>query len=218
MADKPEVTTTSPDKKSVVSAKVAADGKVIVPCCEAELVSVDIADVDLLLGFADGSYVVIPNGALDALGDSPPEVIFVDPQGDAFSEAHFHSDHTGSLADLFKMVGATDVAKAGSLRVISENVDAERNGVDDGDVEEAPVETSPQNVVVEVPADGNGDGDSGLIPVDQMIDSLISDPVANVIPSRPSTFSPGQEVIATSPTIRLDASMTPDDLININEA
>jgi len=220
MADKPEVSTPAPEPKKIVSAKVTSDGKVVVPCCEAELISVDVADVDLLLGFADGTYVIIPNGALDALSDSPPEVLFVDPQGDAFAEAHFDSDHRAGLDELFKMVGATDLAKAGSIRVVSENVDAEQDGTGDGgENDEAHTEAAPQVVTIEVPAEGNGDGDGGLIPVDMLIDSVASDPVPNVIPPRPSVASgqSGQKVYHVDPELSLN-DIAVDNVINVAES
>jgi hypothetical protein len=91
-------------------AVVAPDGTITVSHGEGTLTSVDIADVDLLLSFADGSFVVVPNGALDAISGTPPTVQF--------------SDSKNSLGNLFKMVGISNQAKAGSIRVVSGNVDA----------------------------------------------------------------------------------------------
>jgi hypothetical protein len=101
--------------QQIERAVVASDGTITIPQCEAKLASVDIADVDLLLGFSDGTFVIIPNGALDAISDSPHPVVFIDNEDSAFDSAHFSSDHTSTLGDLFKMVGATSQAKAGSL-------------------------------------------------------------------------------------------------------
>ena len=75
------------------------------------LKSVDVADVDLVLGFADGTYIIIPNGALDALEVNAPKVEF---DGDKY---------TTSLSELFQQVGTVDAADAGNLRIISENID-----------------------------------------------------------------------------------------------
>lgn len=91
-------------------AVVAPDGTITIAHADAKLMSVDIADVDLLLSFSDGSFVIVPNGALDAISGSPPTVVF--------------NDHKESLGDLFKKVGISNHAKAGSLRVVSGNVDA----------------------------------------------------------------------------------------------
>jgi Ca2+-binding RTX toxin-like protein len=96
--------------KQVERASVAADGTVTIQQSEAKLQSVDVADIDLLLSFSDGTYVIIPNGALDAISEIPHSVIF--------------SDTKDSLSHLFKMVGISNPAKAGSLRVVSENIDA----------------------------------------------------------------------------------------------
>ena len=94
----------------VERAPIAADGSVNVQHGKAQLQSVDVADVDLLLSFADGSYVVIPNGALEAISGTPHAVTF--------------SDGKEILGDLFKQAGTTVAAKAGSLRLVSENIDA----------------------------------------------------------------------------------------------
>ena len=71
---------------------------------------VDVADVDLLLTFTNGDHVVIANGALDALSPNPPDALF--------------NDKKINLADLFKLVGVANVAKSGSLRLVSEAIDA----------------------------------------------------------------------------------------------
>ena len=86
------------------------DGKVAVKAPLGTLKQVDVADVDLLLTFEGGQSVVIPNGALDALGATPPEVVF--------------PERSVNLGELFKLVGVTNPAKAGSLRLVTENIDA----------------------------------------------------------------------------------------------
>lgn len=92
--------------------RVHADADGIIKLTEGHgaLKSVDVADVDLVLGFADGSYIIIPNGALDALEADAPKVQF----GDSFNT---------NLTELFKQVGTVDAADAGNLRIISENID-----------------------------------------------------------------------------------------------
>src|SRR5512138_1392745 len=62
----------------VERAFVGPDGTITIPQCAAKLASVDVADVDLLLSFSDNTFVVIPNGALDAIGDTPPKISFAD--------------------------------------------------------------------------------------------------------------------------------------------
>lgn len=94
----------------LVQATVAPDGAIAVKEALSALKLVDIADVDLLLTFANGDHVIISNGALDALSPNPPDAIF--------------NDRRISLQDLFKLVGVANPSKAGSLRLVSENIDA----------------------------------------------------------------------------------------------
>lgn len=93
--------------------RIEADATGIIRLTESHgaLKSVDVADVDLVLGFADGTYIIIPNGALDALEVNAPKVEF---DGDKYNT---------SLSELFKLVGTVDAADAGNLRIISENID-----------------------------------------------------------------------------------------------
>ena len=93
--------------------RIEADANGIIRLTESHgaLKSVDVADVDLVLGFADGTYIIIPNGALDALEVNAPKVEF---DGDKY---------TTSLSELFQQVGTVDAADAGNLRIISENID-----------------------------------------------------------------------------------------------
>jgi len=115
--------------QDVVRAVVAPDGTVTISENGATLQAVDVADVDLLLTFSDGTFVIIPNGALDAISDTAHSVIF--------------NDSSVSLNSLFKMVGISNPAKAGSLRLVSENIDAAEPPVDNFSAtsEEAPPET-----------------------------------------------------------------------------
>lgn len=95
----------------LVRAKVVSpDGDVAIEAALQGLKLVDVADVDLLLTFANGEHVVVTNGALDALGPNPPEAIF--------------TDRRISLPELFKLVGVANPSKAGSLRLVTENIDA----------------------------------------------------------------------------------------------
>lgn len=87
-----------------------SDGSVAIKQSLNTLKLVDVADVDLLLTFANGEHIVIPHGAIDAVGTNPPDALF--------------SDKKINLSDLFKLVGVTNPAKAGSLRLVSENIDA----------------------------------------------------------------------------------------------
>ncbi|GAB7564351.1 hypothetical protein LG202_23900 [Methylobacillus methanolivorans] len=96
---------------NVTRAEASADGIIRLTESHGALKSVDVADVDLVLGFADGSFIIIPNGALDALEPNAPKVEF---GGDKFNT---------SLTELFQQVGTVDAADAGNLRIISENID-----------------------------------------------------------------------------------------------
>ena len=115
--------------QQVERAAIAADGTVNVRHSKAQLQSVDVADVDLLLAFADGSYVVIANGALDAISGTPHNVTFTDSKE--------------ALGDLFKQVGITAAAKAGSLRLVSESIDAAQPPGDERSAETTPPEQAP---------------------------------------------------------------------------
>jgi len=94
----------------LVRAGLTPEGDVTVKETLTTLKLVDVADVDLLLTFANGDHVIITNGALDALSPTPPDAIF--------------NDRTISLAALFKLVGVANPSKAGSLRLVTENIDA----------------------------------------------------------------------------------------------
>jgi Ca2+-binding RTX toxin-like protein len=99
-----------PASQQLEQAVKAADGTITIKKSMGALKLVDVADVDLLLTFANGDHIVIPNGAIDAVGKNPPDALF--------------SDSKISLPELFKLVGVTNPAKAGSLRLVSENIDA----------------------------------------------------------------------------------------------
>ncbi|MCB5185934.1 hypothetical protein LG201_12040 [Methylobacillus gramineus] len=100
-----------------------------------------MADVDLVLGFADGTFVIIPNGALDALEPDAAKVQF----GDQFNT---------SLTDLFKQVGTVDAADAGNLRIISENIDTRLTELqpDEIDYSSLFMAMNPQTAVPAAPA------------------------------------------------------------------
>ena len=86
------------------------DGSIKIKQSLDTLVSVDIADIDLLLGFSNGEFVIVTNGALDAVDGKTHAALFTDRQT--------------SLADLFNKVGTSFAAKPGSLRLVSERIDA----------------------------------------------------------------------------------------------
>lgn len=94
----------------IVRATVQPNGDVAIQQALEALKLVDVADVDLLLTFANGKHIVITNGALDAISPNPPDALFTDKKL--------------SLAELFKMVGVVNPAKVGSLRLVTENIDA----------------------------------------------------------------------------------------------
>jgi len=104
----------------VIRVQPGADNIIHLKESHGALKSVDVADVDLVLGFADGTYIVIPNGALDAITGSPHKVEFSD-------------SFTASTDDLFKQVGHIDAADAGNLRIISENIDTKLTAAGESD-------------------------------------------------------------------------------------
>ncbi|MBU0480775.1 MAG: VCBS domain-containing protein [Proteobacteria bacterium] len=117
--------------QSIESAVVGADGTISIPHAAADLKSVDVADVDLLLGFADGSFVIIPNGALAAISESEHPVVFSDDGAGADALTPSAGDSPATLGDLFKMVGATKIIDGGNLAVVSENVDSPEETADE---------------------------------------------------------------------------------------
>ncbi len=119
-----------PAGQEVERAGVTPDGTVMIAHARGKLVSVDIADVDLLLSFSDGSFVIVPNGALDALGGDSRNIVFTDTKV--------------PLAQVFKMAGIANPAKAGSLRLVSEAIDSAKPPSD-----EAP---PSEETIVELPA------------------------------------------------------------------
>lgn len=194
-------------------ALVSPDGSISIAHSAANLQSVDVADVDLLLSFADGSFVVIPNGALDAISGTLHQVVFAEEGSDV---------HQSTLGDLFTMVGTTNLAKAGSLRVVSENIDAQDSaeaqayGYTPAD---AP-ETAEEIPVPEPPAlsGGKAEGTGVVEPSEPLLDPVFADPVVPVMTARPSVYQPGQKVTNTEPTINLDPNVTTDDIVNVAES
>lgn len=144
----------------LVRAKVSPDGVVTIKEALNALKLVDVADVDLLLTFANGDHVIIPNGALDALGPNPPDAVF--------------SDQRISLPELFRLVGVANPAKAGSLRLVTENIDANPPPADNMQRSESLPDTAPPAPMVKVgvgtstgsgKGSGNGAGDGeGEVP------------------------------------------------------
>ena len=206
-------------------ALIAPDGTITVSQSEANLESVAIADVDLLLSFSDGTFVIIPNGALDAAINSQQTVFFTTDNSS--------NDHQSTLGDLFKMVGITRIAGPGSVRVVSddvevlqaleEDVDPEKHDYDPAPSNEAsltdktnlsePVETASSGAAL----NGKGPGTGATDP-----SSLLEEPSDPVVPRttpRPSVYQAAQITEDISePTVTLDANITADDIINIAES
>ena len=86
------------------------NGEILIAGKKAAVKNVDVADVDLLVTLETGEKVIVPNGAIDAL---------VNPNMNAS-----FADGNKSLYDLLKMSGSSHVAKPGSLRIVTENIDA----------------------------------------------------------------------------------------------
>ncbi len=204
--------------QQIERAVVAADGTITIPHSGAELQSVDVADVDLLLSFSDGIFVVIPNGALDAISDSLHKVIFLENEDGTSEPTGPGNDHLGTLGDLFKMVGTTNLAKAGSLRVVSENVDAqEEQGY--GYTRPDTVELS-EDIPTPEPdqlSGGKAPGNGVLIPTEELLAPVSADPVIPVTPPTP-IYKPGHKVTNTEPAIHLDPNVTTDDIVNLLES
>ncbi|MBW6512780.1 MAG: VCBS domain-containing protein, partial [Desulfuromonadaceae bacterium] len=217
--------------QNIVRAVMTPNGTIIIPHGAAELSAVDVADVDLLLSFADGSYVIIPNGALEALGNTVYPVIFDASFTAGAGIEPFAGSEQSTLADLFKMVGITNLAKAGSLRVVSEHVDV-LEPVVKPDSPETPADnpdniplidkatlTAPMTQVSNGTAvSGKGPGLGSPMPNELLVD-VETDPVVPVITPRPSVYKAAQKVLDISdPTITLDNDITADDIVNIAEA
>jgi large repetitive protein len=200
-------------EQPVERAFVAPDGTITIPHGEADIISVDVADVDLLLSFSNGTFVVIPNGALDAISETPTAVIF--------------NDNNENLGSLFKMVGISNVAKAGSLRVVSGNVDAskiledqdvpkppEKNYVTSDDVRLSDTVAAPSPMVKV----GKGSELVTHRDIGQLADT--SDPVRQPAIQRSTWYSDPQQQSAPpeAPTITLNPNITADDIINIAES
>ncbi|RMF44570.1 MAG: Ig-like domain-containing protein, partial [Deltaproteobacteria bacterium] len=212
-----EVTGDNTGRPEVAKAAVV-DGVIQVPAAGSELVQVEVVDVDLLLTFADGHRVVIPNGALDALGGPGQAVLFVDAPDAGPGTAV----DTASLKDLFKLVGLTRISEAGSVQLVSDSVDLHgAEPTPPPQVEESGGEESfipPTPPVEPVPLSGRDPGQGGVEPPRELIEPVEFDPVEPDIVPRPSVYRPGQKVINTEPVVRLDAALTPDDVINIAES
>jgi len=140
----------------VVRATVQPDGDITIKQTLDTLKLVDIADVDLLLTFANGAHIIITNGALDAISPNPPDAIF--------------SDKKLSLPELFKLVGIVNPAKVGSFRLVTENIDANPPLEEISQQSERVADTPPPAPLVKVSAGtstgvskglGNGNGSGG---------------------------------------------------------
>src|SRR6266567_7691313 len=186
--------------QQVEPAFVVPDGTITIPHGEATLTSVDVADVDLLLSFSDGKFVVIPNGALDAITDPSRPVVFTDASDSVFHSHQSGSDHKSTLGDLFKMVGISSHANAGSLRVVSDNVDAAKTP-DDADAAKtdedqivasnyvpsppAPLVKVGSGIVLSGQGPGLGSGGYG----EEVVNT--ADPAVASVTDRPSVYKAG---------------------------
>ena len=168
-----------PASQQLEQAVKAADGTITIKKSMGALKLVDVADVDLLLTFANGDHVVISNGAIDAVGKNPPDALF--------------SDSKISLPELFKLVGVTNPAKAGSLRLVSENIDA--NPPSDENIsrtEYVPDTPPPPAPMLKVGA-GQGTGKSlgtGLGDVPQTYTPLVT--------AQPAVYRVGKSQVSTN--------------------
>jgi Ca2+-binding RTX toxin-like protein len=234
--------------QQIERAVVAPDGTISIPNGEAQLKAVDVADVDLLLSFSDGTFVIIPNGALDAISPLPTPVVFTDKSDSVCEPSQANCDNKNTLGDLFKMVGLSNHAHAGSLRVVSGNVDAPK-GQGDEDVLKAlgvkdvpkaegkePDNSNDLSLTAEIalPAPlvrvgkgtsltGKGPGLGGSIVSEQLVEN--EDPVVAMVTPRPAVYRAGLKIksisdpsLPSEPTIALDHNITADDTINIAEA
>lgn len=164
-----------PNTGRLEQAEVSKDGISIKQSLGA-LKLVDIADVDLLLTFANGERIVIPNGALEAVSSTPPTANF--------------NDQKIALPELLKYVGLTYQAKPGSLRLVSENIDANPpSDIDTSDREPTPVSPPPAPVVKVSPGTGIGKGlANGLGDVpDTYVPLVTAQPSVYRIGASPST-------------------------------
>ena len=213
--------------QQVTPSIIAPDGTIVCSNCEAELISVSVADVDLLLSFSDGTHIIIPNGALDAISDALHPVVFFDKADSHVDADHATSDHKSTLGDLFKMVGITKVAEGGSLRVVSENIDVEKTEVT---IENPPTREIPPaektmsiSPIIEIDsgdaASGKGPGPGASTTSAQPIEPTDDDPVVPTITPRPTVYQSAQEILdLTDPTVTLDDNITADDIVNIVES
>ncbi|MDT8441090.1 MAG: Ig-like domain-containing protein, partial [Desulfuromonadales bacterium] len=217
---------------------INGDGTVTVRHSLSNLQSVEIADVDLLLTFADGSFVIIPNGAIEAIGESVPQVVFLEPEEEVNAAESAVDSASRTLADLFKMADAVNLAKGGSLRVVTQRLSG-FDVVDDLSLE-LPAESqeaapnrsasnnSPsQRTTANTPIvdtmsnmeEGSlGTGPGGNLPRMPSADPEEPDPVSPQPTPRPTVYQDAQEIETVADAILvIDRNITADDIINIAE-
>lgn len=168
------------------------DGNPVISAPLSNIKQIDIADVDLLLTMDNGERIVIPNGAVDALVKQNAIATF--------------SNGTVPLYELFKHTGIAHPAKAGSLRLVTDNIDAqppettERHTSDDV-APPAPLAKTGPGI-----ANGETHGrDDGEVP-------------ATFVPrvtAIPSTFSSGRITIDTKDIKNLTGEGTPNISANL---
>ncbi|NVN97948.1 MAG: Ig-like domain-containing protein, partial [Geobacteraceae bacterium] len=193
----------------VSRAPVASDGTITIPHNSAGLKSVDLADVDLLLTFSDSTFVIIPNGALEAISDAQHSVLF--------------SDQKSSLADLFKMVGISNHAKSGSLRVVSGDLNAVKPVEVAAEPKQPEKELAssadlclPEPLVAPAPMVKAPKVTSGSLAAIDQSDPL--DPVAQHTMSHTPSYRSGTTSPELTPSIKFDPGITADNVINIAES
>ncbi|MCK5640206.1 MAG: Ig-like domain-containing protein, partial [Gammaproteobacteria bacterium] len=200
---------------------VTPDGTIGIPGSIGKLGSVDVADVDLLLSFSDGASVIIPNGALDAISNSLHPVVFIPNSESASDLANLGDAHRSSLGELFKMVGITDIADAGSLRVVSDKLETKKTG--EGEEQSGDQQAELSDIIIEPEVKvssgieaGKGPGTGFTDPVKEIIDDVR--PIIDDLPPPRPTVRPPKKIIDTGPTITLDPDITADDIIDSGEA
>lgn len=155
MADKGKTTGTNQTTKPEHSGNVEkmqgpvrtaelVNGEIQIAGQKANIKSVDVADVDLLITLDNGEKVIIPNGAIDALTNQNASASF--------------NDGKTNLYDLFKMTGASHTAKAGSLRIVTENIDANPPESTPSSIDHNPDTAPPAPLAKTGTGNGSGNG------------------------------------------------------------
>ncbi|PLX85211.1 MAG: hypothetical protein C0614_04485, partial [Desulfuromonas sp.] len=214
---------------------IADDGTISIPKSQAQLTLVEVADIDLLLSFADGSFVIIPGGALDATSGQPPIIVFLDDIQSASLQPE--NPKILTLNELFQQAEIVDIARKGVLRVASSRLigtDADEefdvNNPDDsenGDSSPSQSSAPPQRVTSASPMvdfnqssepSGDGAGRGGNVPNLPPIEVEEQENVPDQVVPRPVVYEDALEIENVSDAILvIDRNITDDDIINIAE-